>query len=94
MCRSGCLTQDHASYGECLKSAGLRVAYTNSTNGYDATKQKRWDKELQDYRDARAQGIEPEGTDRRSIDEAVRMSDMIGKAHDAANPMASLEALR
>ena len=93
MCRSACLTQDHATYGECLRAASLRVAYTNSTNGYDYTKQKRWDKELQDYRDARAQGNEPEGTDRRSIDEAVRMSDMIGKAHDAANPIASLEAL-
>ena len=93
MCRSACLTQDHRSYGECLKAAAVRVAYTNSTNGSDYTKQKAWDKELQDYRDARNQGIEPAGTDRRSIDEAVRMSDTIGKAHDAANPIASLEAL-
>jgi hypothetical protein len=93
MCRSGCATQDHSSYGECLRAATVRVAYCNSAQGYDYSKQKSWDSELQAYRDARAQGIEPEGTDRRSIEEAVRISDRIGKAHDAANPIASLEAL-
>lgn len=25
VCRSGCRTQDHASYGECLRSAGIQI---------------------------------------------------------------------
>lgn len=79
-CRSGCQTQDHASYSECLKSANVKIAYANSVNGWDATKQKRWDKELSDYRSAVSQGIQPKGTDRRSIDQAVMISNETGQA--------------
>jgi hypothetical protein len=57
----------------------MRIAYTNSANGWDLTKQKRWDKELEDYRSAVKQGIQPKGTDRRSIDQAVRISNDIGQ---------------
>jgi hypothetical protein len=78
-CRTGCPTQDHGSYAECLRGANLRIAYANSANGWDLTKQKTWDKELADYRSARAQGIEPAGCDRRSIDQAVQISDVIGQ---------------
>lgn len=67
-CSSGCPTKDHGSYAECLRSKGTRIAYTNSANGWDATRQKRWDSELQAYRDARAQGIQPAGTSRRKIE--------------------------
>lgn len=80
-CRSGCPTQSHASYAECLRDSGIRVAYTNSANGYDLTKQKRWDQELSDYREARRQGIQPDGTTRRAIDKAVRISDETGTAY-------------
>lgn len=78
-CRSGCPTQDHGSYGECLRAANVRVAYADSANGWDATKQKKWDRELSDYRSALAQGIQPKGTDRRSIDQAVKISNETGQ---------------
>lgn len=77
-CRSGCPDQNCASYAECLRGANVKVSYTNSANGWDRTKQQKWDKELSDYRDARRQGIEPAGTDRKSIDAAVAISNEIG----------------
>ena len=81
-CRSGCPTQDHASYGECLKDSGLRVAYANSANGWDYTKQKRWESELGAYKQARKEGIQPTGTTRREIDRANRLSDVTQRPYD------------
>lgn len=81
-CRSGCPTQDHASWGECARAANLRVAYCG-VGGGDATKQRKWDAELQAYRDARAQGIQPATTRSRDIKAAVALSDKAGKAFDA-----------
>jgi hypothetical protein len=61
----------------------VRVAYCNSANGYDATKQKRWDAELASYRAARAEGIEPAGTTQKQIDLARKVSDLTGQAFQA-----------
>lgn len=34
-CSSGCKTQDHKTYAECMKAKSLKVAAVNSTvNGY------------------------------------------------------------
>lgn len=82
-CRSGCTSGPHASYGECLRAASIRVAYCNSAGRSDYTTQKKWDRELADYRDAVKQGIEPAGTDRRSIEHAVRVSNETGVAFKA-----------
>jgi hypothetical protein len=57
----------------------MRVAYTNSANGWDATKQKRWDGELARYRDLRAAGIEPPGTTHRDMDLAERTMEKVTK---------------
>jgi len=67
--------QTYPSYGAYLRGKSIRVAYTASAQGWDYSKQKRWDKELADYRAAVAQGIEPAGTDRASIEQAVKASD-------------------
>jgi len=45
--------------------------------------QKKWDGELQAYRDARSQGIQPAGTSRAQIQAAHDASDKIGKAYNA-----------
>ena len=82
-CRTGCPTKDHASYADCLRDSGLRIAYARSASGWDATRQKKWDRELADYRSAVKQGIEPDGTDRASIDKAVRISNETGQAYQA-----------
>lgn len=48
-----------------------------------AMSRKKWDGELQAYRDARAQGIQPAGTSKRQIDAALSASDTLGRAYDA-----------
>lgn len=82
-CTTGCPTKDCPNYATCLKGKGLRVAYCNSAGGHDFTQQKRWDRDLAAYKDARAQGIQPSSTDRASVDRAVAISDKAGKAYDA-----------
>ena len=41
------------------------------------------EKELQAYRDARAQGIKPAGTTKAKVEEAVRISQETGRAYEA-----------
>ena len=83
MCSTGCPTQDHASYGECMRSKGSRVAYCNSATGQDYTAQKRHDNELARYKEARAEGIQPAGTKLTQIENAKRISDATGTAFQA-----------
>ena len=80
MCRTGCPTQDHASWGECARATNVRIAYCGIGGG-DATKQKAWDRELADYRSARAQGIQPDGTTTAKIRQAVELSNQVGAAY-------------
>ena len=82
-CRSGCKTQDHVSYAECLKAANLRIGYCRSHIGQDSTTEKKWDKELSAYRDARKQGIQPETTKLKDIRAAVDHSNKTGVAYNA-----------
>ena len=49
----------------------------------ESMSQKKWDAELQAYRDARAQGIQPAGTTMKAIDQAKEASDKLGKAYNA-----------
>lgn len=80
-CSSGCLTKDHATYGECIRSKSFRIAYCQSASNLDASRQKRWDKELDAYRSAVAQGIEPDSTAGRDIRKAVEWSNETGIAY-------------
>lgn len=82
-CTSGCKTQDHESYAACLKAKSTLVAYCNSAGGMDATTQKRWDKSLDQYRDARRQGIQPSSTRPDAVRRAVEMSNATGEAFKA-----------
>lgn len=82
-CSTGCPTQDHASYGECMRSKGAKVAYCNSAGGSDYTLQKRVDRSLDNYRAVRAQGIQPAGTRPDQVERAVAISDKTGLAYRA-----------
>jgi hypothetical protein len=80
-CRSGCITRDHASYAECLRSARVRVADTiNSPNQwmFDQTK-----KDLAAYGNARAAGIQPGGTSVEKVRQAEAATNMLGRAYNA-----------
>jgi len=83
-CRTGCVTQDHQSYGACLRAASLRVGWAKSAQGLDYTAEKRNESELQAYRDARAAGVQPAGTRTRQIREAMEVSEKAGAAYDAS----------
>lgn len=80
-CRTGCRTRDHGSYDACLKDAGVRTYLASPSRGLDGTTQKRWDADLSAYRDARKQGIQPDGTTRRKVEQAVKASDAAGAAY-------------
>lgn len=82
-CTTGCLTKNCESYAACLKGKSLRVAYCNSAGGSDYTAQKKWDKELDAYRDARKQGIQPASTKSDAIQRAVAISDATGSPYQA-----------
>jgi hypothetical protein len=65
------------------KVSSLKVAYCNSAGGNDFSRQKAWDRELQEYRDAKAQGIAPDTTKTRGIRAAVEWSNKTGVAYSA-----------
>lgn len=83
MCRSSCPTQDHASWGECARSANLRIGYCGIGGG-DATKEKQLQRELSEYRAAKAQGIQPRSTYTKDIRQAVEISNRTGVAFDSS----------
>lgn len=81
MCRKGCKTQDHATWGDCLRDAGVRTYLASPSKGLDGTAQKKWDHELDLYRKVRKEGIQPDGTTLNKITEAQRLSDAAGAAY-------------
>lgn len=78
-CGKGC-----ATFGACLRNKRLNIGYCRSAAGMDKTRQDKWDKELDAYRSARAEGIQPDGTTMDKITKAKRISDETGIAYGAA----------
>ena len=70
MCASSCLTQDHKSWGECVRSKNLSVS-PNVNEGY-SSKQRAWDRDLNHYERAVNNGLQPEGTQRHQVDKAIK----------------------
>ena len=61
-------------------------AGTLQMNAGDATRDipdKKWTAELQAYRDARSQGMQPAGTSMQQVQEAYKASETLGKAYNA-----------
>lgn len=71
-CREGCSSKDHGSYIECLRGANVRVAYANSANGWDYSKEKSWVAENERYSNMLKAGIEPEGVTHAQMDKTMR----------------------
>ena len=66
----------------CFGCKGLTLQM-NSGDAKRDIPDKKWNSELQAYRDARAQGIQPAGTTMRHIQEAHKASEILGKAYNA-----------
>lgn len=73
-CTSGCKTQDHASYGECLRSNAPSVRNSTQSKSTLYSMEQRNTQEISEYRAARAQGIQPAGTKLHQIRHAVEQS--------------------
>jgi hypothetical protein len=74
---------DHTDCDEnCFgcKAKGLQLNTGDTTRDMP---DKKWTGELQAYRDARAQGIQPAGTTMRHIEAAHKASETMGRAYDA-----------
>ena len=81
-CRSACTAPgSHATLGECIRASGIRIGQV------DATRQHKWDAELNAYQAARDQGIQPAGTKMFQVRAAVDASDKSGSAYDAGRGM-------
>ena len=82
-CRSGCPTQDHATWGDCLRASNIQMSAGDaSSKMIDAGwTNKKWNKELDLYRQARAQGIQPDGTSTAQIQKAIDVSNKTGHAY-------------
>lgn len=78
-CSSSCKTQDHTSWGECVRSKGLRV----TPPSLNVTSQKAADKNLDNYAQARKYGIQPKSTNKPDVDHAIRTSEATGTAYEA-----------
>lgn len=57
-CTSGCQTQDHRSYAECLRSKNIRTHALGGT-GHTRTDQKRFEATNDAYRQAVKDGLQP-----------------------------------
>lgn len=83
-CSTGCPNPgSHSSYGDCLRSKSTKVAYCNSAGGSDATRQRKWDRELDRARALMSQGIRPDNTFGPALDKAERISDATGVPYRA-----------
>lgn len=69
----------HETYGACLRAKGLHIGQI------DRTEQARWDREIQEYRSARRQGVQPPSTKLADIRSAMEISETIGKAYNATS---------
>ena len=64
------------------KAKGLQLS-TGDANGRAAMPKRKWEGELQAYRDARRQGIQPAGTTMDKIVAAEKASENLGRAYNA-----------
>lgn len=78
-CSSACATKNHRTFGECVRSKGVHL----NPNLSNTNVQKDWDRELDFYESAVAQGVQPRGTKRALVEEAMNTSDATGVAYKA-----------
>ena len=83
---------DHTACGpDCFgcKARGLQLSAGDAAGHIvnSGTTQKKWDKELDLYKSARAQGIQPDSTTTKKIQKAIDVSNRTGVAYDGSSPL-------
>lgn len=90
-CTSGCPTPGaHSSWGECLRAKRTRVVWANSAAGADLTREKSWQRNLDEYSQLRSEGVQPRGTSPAAVREARELADSSGVAVDFSSPTLGL----
>ena len=74
------------------KARGLQLN-TGDANSQKAMSNKKWDGELNAYRAARADGIQPAGTSMAHIKAAVDASEVMGKPFDADTAVTTAQSI-
>lgn len=75
--------QGHKTFGACIRAKGIRIGWSQSAKGLDATDEKRKQRELELYKSARDQGIQPGSTRADSSRYALDISDEMGRPFQA-----------
>lgn len=70
-----------SSFGACVRRKGIRIGWCRSSAGYDLSADKANAKELDFYKHARNQGVQPRGTRTHQIRHALDESDRTGTAY-------------
>lgn len=75
MCRTGCLTQDHDSYGDCLRSANIQIDRygLSPTGGVELDKRK--DRTLERFRQCVKGGVTPTAPTKTAVERAERVAE-------------------
>ena len=77
-------------FGCKIKTLQLNAGDAKHSVVESGTTQKKWDKELAFYKEARAQGVQPEGTSRAAVEAALKASEVLNKPYDGGKmPKAS-----
>ena len=74
------------------KAKGLQLN-TGDANSQKSMSNKKWNNELDAYRDARSQGIQPSGTSMAHVKAAVDASSVMGRAFDADTDLAPAQSI-
>lgn len=72
-CSSVCSTQDHATFGECLRAKNLQVA---DVTAHKFNQNQR--REMDNYVKARYAGLQPETVFKRDVDHAWKETERTG----------------
>lgn len=80
-CSSGCPTQDHATWGECVRSKSLQVADVTA-HKFNSGIYRQQD----NYMNARNAGLQPESPFKKDVDFAWKQTEKNGVPYRADNP--------
>lgn len=72
-----------------MRAKNIRVGWAHSAKGLDATREQKWDAEIEAYKSARREGMNPHGTQMKQVLAAKEISDKVGAPFDATDPFYS-----
>ena len=88
--------KEHVGYVEgCFAcKVGTLQVNTGDAGRAESMSQRKWDAELDAYKAARAEGIQPAGTSMKAVEEARQASDNLGRAFNAETMGAAKEVTK